>query len=103
MCVYVEPEVILANLLTFNDSGEGVSINDLEQYCSKVKTAINDNVYCHFNSNDLELTLLRYPDEFRKFQNKYFINNRININHFNARYTPEIANIFKYIAETLRD
>lgn len=98
MCVYVEPEVILANLLTYNKSDEGISIEDLDKYCQGIKRAIKDDVYCHFNSNDLEITLIRYSDEFKRFQNKFFINNKININHFNTRYTVEIANVLKNVA-----
>lgn len=103
MCVYVGSEVILANLLSNQNS---VSENELEVYCDKLKEFLTkeksiDNVYINLNNHELESTLLIYNKEFRRFQGRFFVNEAINLHYFNDRFDSNISSALLSVAQSL--
>ena len=103
MCLYVSPEVVLANLLSRKN---GVSKKEIDLYCSRLKDEflkkdeIGD-VYINLNDNEMDNALSRYNKEFRHFQGRYFINENINLYQFNARYDDNVVSTFAEVAQTV--
>lgn len=103
MCVFVGSEVVLANVLSHKN---GVSIYEVRQYCEKLKEELshqesNKSVYINFNSKSLESTLLKYKKEFRRFQDRYFVNEEISLEQFNGRFDEETASVLESVAQTI--
>ena len=99
MCLYVGSEVVLANLLSKKDE---ITIEDISLYCEKLKKRLsNKNLYININDEEINNMLLKYPDEFRYFQDRYFANDKINLNYFNSRYSRDIASTFAAVAQTV--
>lgn len=101
MCLFVGPEVVLANLLSQKSS---VSISEIIKYCDELKKALSNIkpdkcVYIKLNDKELETTLIKYESEFRFFQGHYYLNNKINLQHFNARFDSSIASTMKEVAQ----
>ena len=102
MCLYVGSDVILANLLSKKD---GVSKKEIVSYCKKLSDTFNDNqinnVYIDVNDYEIEHALSKYNREFRFFQGRYSINEKINLKHFNARYDDSVVSSFEEVAQTI--
>lgn len=100
MCLYVSSEVILANLLSKKN---GVSQKEIVLYCQRLQRELNNkhNVYINFNDKEIKNALSKYNREFRYFQGRYFVNNKINLEHFNARYDDSVVSAFAEIAQTV--
>lgn len=104
MCVYVGPEVLLANLLSHKPS---VSSRDIELYCENLKKAFSNktniiNLYLDSNDKSLKYALSRYKEEFRQFQGRFYKNKAINIHHFNDRFDKNISSILNETARALK-
>jgi hypothetical protein len=100
MCVHIGADVILANLLTGPRKNIGVTYEDINRFCKNVKIALSNIptkpdsfVYFAVNERDLQETLIRYPDTFNSFRDKFYCTENINIDNFNKRYAVEIRSI----------
>ena len=103
MCLYVGSEVILANLLTKKD---GVTPEEISSYCQRLRTVLAQdpeykNVYINLNTKEINYALSKYNKEFRCFQGRYFVNKKINLKHFNARYDEPVVIKFVEAAEMI--
>ena len=99
MCLYVGSEVVLANLLSKKDE---ITIEDISLYCEKLKEHLsNKNLYININDEEINNMLLKYPNEFRYFRDRYFANKKINLDYFNSRYSRDIASTFAAVAQTV--
>lgn len=104
MCVYIGAEVLLANLLLYNLS---ITPKDIELYCEQLKENFRNktnitSLYIDSNNQSLEYALIRYKDEFRKFQGTFYQNQTINIRHFNDRFDEKISLILKETAQNIK-
>lgn len=60
------------------------------------------SLYIDSNNQSLEYALIRYKDEFRKFQGTFYQNQTINIRHFNDRFDEKISLILKETAQNIK-
>ena len=103
MCLYVGVEVVLANLLSANDSA---SLQDIVLYCQRLSDVFFDDlhvksVYMNINNREIEQALSRYEREFRHFQGRFYINEQIDLHHFNARFDDDVAAALTGVAQAL--
>jgi hypothetical protein len=96
MCIYISPEVILANVLSYK---EKVSLEELMEYGIQLKKEL-PNVYINLNNCEMDVALLRYKDDFRFFQGHYYAKSKMKRNHFNARYNRKIINVLEKTAQS---
>lgn len=109
MCYYIGSDVVLANLLYYRSSAQdkGVSFPEIEKYCEAIKLQLlksgrNKTDYISFgiNRDELNNDVEMYPDEFRKFQNRYY-NIGIKIEPFKLRLVEELSDIMESVAKKL--
>lgn len=100
MCVHIGAEVVLANLLSGKKKEQGVSFEDINMYCQKVREQMgnvkaDDFVYFAVDKREVKDTVLKYPQMFNMFKNRIFGSDVLKKNQFNSRYTDEIRGILQ--------
>ncbi|MDR2720416.1 MAG: hypothetical protein LBC03_06410 [Nitrososphaerota archaeon] len=103
MCLHINSEVILANVLSIKD---GVSDEDIARYCEALAVTLqkaNHSAYINSNRNELIRALSKYDLEFRYFQGHYFKNKEMVLAQFNARYERDVVNLFSAVARKMFD
>ena len=95
MSIYIGADVVLANLSQGNKTE--VTFEDINAYCKKVKEIfetqgeLNKFLYFAVNNRDLQDAVLRYPNIFSIFRERFTCKSEnININDFNDRYIEEV-------------
>lgn len=113
MCVFVSPEVVLANLLVErnqkplgkNDSrfepSRGVGGNDINVFCSNFRRILSKEteareadgfVYFDLNREAFDSTLADYQNDFVEFQGRIFQRHDLAITLYNDGFSKEVQN-----------
>lgn len=107
MCLYINSEVVLANLLVYQKEKSSVATRDVMKYCQSIKNELSkikcdgtEYIYFNISQQSIDEAISRYNYEFRKFGDKIYKNNDINLVYFNARYSKEIVDLLKNTAES---
>ncbi len=94
MPLYIDPEVLIANLLDTKGFTEGVGYTDIEIFVMVLECELERNVWSELNSEALYKISSKYHREFREFGGRFFINEKLNLHIFNSRFTSEESEIF---------
>ncbi len=98
MCLVLESEVILANLLSKITGECGIDRNDLVEYCVEIKkqlaelgSMLSKYIYFDISTQSINKAIKSYHDWFVQVGDKVFAYNNINACYFNSRFSDEIA------------
>lgn len=103
MCLYLNSEVILANILSYYPRSYcGVDIMLIEQYCMKIKELlINDAnrpnfIFFQILEGDIEKDISSFSKHFGKFMGRYYKESNFDLEFFNNRCQniDNLRNIF---------
>ncbi|MBU7005894.1 hypothetical protein [Phosphitispora fastidiosa] len=102
MCLVLQSEVILANVLSQVDQQCGVDRNELVKYCEEVKSELaklpsmeSEYVYFDVDEQSIRNAVKIYQTFFAQFGNKIFGCKKINVDYFNSRFNPEVSDTLK--------
>lgn len=110
MCYYIGSDVVLANLLEYAHGAKekGISFVDIENYCKRIKEALvangknkQDYIYFGVNKRELDSDMEVYEDQFRKFQDRYYANDKINIHNFDRGLSPDVRAVMESVAKSM--
>jgi hypothetical protein len=105
--LYLEAEVILANVLSKAYEDCGVGIGELNEYCSMVKQEIAkqlgktlsredyEHIYFELHRDDLKNAIKTFENLFVQMGDKYYQYRRPNPQYFNSRFTKGVAKILE--------
>lgn len=106
MCLVLQSEVILANVLSHVDSDYGVDRDDLAQYCRKVKSELAKHkvsakkyVYFDIDEQSVKDAIRTYTNQFVEVGDKIYGYRKINIDYFNSRLNSDISKTLERVAE----
>ena len=79
MCLFLNPAILLVNLLHNNKNNDGVSYNDMEKYCDRIKYrfAVEKDLGIDFVSfglydENINYYIQQFPYVFCHINNKYY-------------------------------
>lgn len=100
MCVHIGADVVLANLLSGENKKQGVSFEEINSYCQKIKQQFivqnnMDFIYFAIDQREVQDTIWRYPQYFNVFKDRFFCSDTLNVKSFNNRYSINIQEILQ--------
>lgn len=104
MCIRMNSDVILANLLLYSPKADnGIDINDINNYCDKLRTKLleeSKSVAFHINNNELDFSLRSHPRYFKRFCGKYYKGLQLEYSNIfeNLISDPDVKKIMKSTA-----
>jgi hypothetical protein len=105
MCLVLESEVILANVLS-RSVDYGIDRNGLAEYCDKIKEELtkitemsSKYVYFDITQDSVNNAVKLYHDFFIEIGDKIFPYRKINVEYFNSRFPVNITNSLKVAAD----
>lgn len=111
MCMYLNSEIILTNILHYyKNSSDGITQELIERYCQNVRKIISynkkytyDYIFFQNNEMDMEKTTLRFPKQFSRFMGCYYRGCGFNgkLFTYNMPKIDDIKNILKQAAKML--
>jgi hypothetical protein len=106
MCLILQSEVILANVLSQDENNCGINREGLAQYCIEVKNALaktkrmdNEYIYFDLEEQSLQNAFKAYYNHFLELGDKIYSNKKINLEYFNSRFSKSIAETLKSVAQ----
>ena len=106
MCLVLESEVILANILSKSKFDHGISRNGLAEYCLEIKEELSQiesmksqYVYFDITPQSVKKAVEVYQDFFVELGDKIFSYKKINVDYFNTRFQTEISDLLKHAAD----
>ncbi|KUO77727.1 MAG: hypothetical protein APF81_05975 [Desulfosporosinus sp. BRH_c37] len=105
MCLVLQSEVILANVLSKTDEDCGVNREDLLLYCLEVKTELakiqelsNEYLYFDLDCQSLKNTVYNYDNLFVQMGKEIYGYKKIDSDFFNLRFNKTISNVLNEVA-----
>lgn len=105
MCLVLDSEVILANILSKTPEDCGVSRDDMQMYCFEVKSELakiaaisNEYLYFDLDNQSLKNTLNRYEDLFVQMGKEIYSYEEINADIFNSRFDHIVSEVLNNVA-----
>ena len=98
MCLYIDSETILANLLVNKRENERVFIFDIKQYCSRLHKLLDEQSYSpyrYFDISDESLSRAVYvhSEVFVSLGDSFFRQAEIHIEQYNMSYETKIHDV----------
>ncbi len=108
MCMFIDPEVVLANLLYYDPNGDnGVTYSDIERYCRRIKQKLAEDkemkincVSFQMNERSLSNDITSYPTIFRKSFGRFYKGSDFHLSRFDQRTDDKLKII---LAKTAAD
>lgn len=102
MCIFIDPEVVLLNLLRYDHDDSGVGYRDLRAYCDRVRQALFEaedrNVKCvsfQICKPSLDNVVMKYPMLFQACMGRYYKGSQFDPHAFDGRNSRKINRILK--------
>lgn len=100
MCIFIDSEIVLLNLLSGDHNDFGVDYQDLRRYCDKIKAALfkDENIKCvsfQISKQSLENDVLDYPSLFQIRMGRFYKGSEYDPNIFNRRNSQKINRILR--------
>lgn len=106
MCMFIDSEVLLANLLHYRNGDNGVSYGEIENYCNDLKNCLiedpHGNIHCisfQISFQTLREKVLRYPACFKLLSGKYYKGEDFNLSRFDLRTQENVKQILANVAQ----
>lgn len=106
MCLVLESEVILANILSKSIFDHGINRNGLAEYCLQIKEELSkidrmayEYVYFDITPQSVKKAVEVYRDFFVELGDKILSYKKINVDYFNSRLQNEISDSLKHAAD----
>ncbi len=106
MCLMLESEVILANVLSNPTCKYGIDRDGITEYCmeikkelSKMKDIASEYVYFDITSQSIKNAIELYQDFFVEIGGRICSYKKINVDYFNSRFQNEISDSLKKAAD----
>lgn len=108
MCVFLQPEVLLANVLSKDEENCGVDKEYLVVYCEHIKKALAESpitskeyIYFDVDNQSIKDAVYEYNNLFFEWGKRIYRNREINAKFFNSRYNNAIADVLDKVATKL--
>lgn len=105
MCLVLESEVILANVLSKTREECGVNKDDLLMYCNDVKSELakieeisNEYLYFELDNQSIKDTVNKYDLLFVQMGKEIYGYEEINTDIFNSRYEIRVSEVLNRVA-----
>lgn len=109
VCTVIESEVILANVLSGDDSDRAVTWKELAEYCNAVRRHLEktvhsaaQNVYFDLSQHSIKRAVRSYDHLFGVMGDQIFAHSDIDASYFNSRLRNEVRRCVVAAAEELR-
>jgi len=98
MCLFIESETILANILVNKSEREGIGTYEIKKYCHELNKLLDRKKipYRYFDISDDSLykAVIANSKVFLSFGGRYFRRTTIQIDDYNSNYTNDIKKLF---------